>query len=126
MLKYIRNHVKEVVRNFTIRWFMSKRNDLKKLSTVHFNASSCNKENIINSSVIVKCSKEGQVKYFRESRRHLKLRRHVLMAVEDYFNVSRAANVQIWCGCCENVSIRNTSSIPILVQNANVIITPKV
>lgn len=47
-------------------------------------------------------------------------------AVEDYFNVSRAANVQIWCGCCENVSIRNTSSIPILVQNANVIITPKV
>lgn len=47
-------------------------------------------------------------------------------AVEEFFNVSRAANVQIWCGCCENVSIRNTSSIPILVQNANVIITPKV
>lgn len=45
-------------------------------------------------------------------------------AVEEYFNVSRAANVQIWCGCCESISIRNTSPIPILVQNANVIITP--
>lgn len=36
-------------------------------------------------------------------------------AVEEYFNVSRAANVQIWRGCCETVSIRNTSTIPILV-----------
>lgn len=42
-------------------------------------------------------------------------------AVEEYNNVSRAANVQIWRGCCETVSIRNTSNIPILVQNANVL-----
>jgi len=42
-------------------------------------------------------------------------------AVEEFFNVSRAANVQIWRGCCETVSIRNTSNIPILVQNANVL-----
>ena len=44
-------------------------------------------------------------------------------AVEEYFNVSRAVNAQIWRGCCETVSIRNTSNIPILVQNANVIFT---
>lgn len=44
-------------------------------------------------------------------------------AVEQYFNVSRAINAQIWRGCCETISIRNTSSIPILVQNANVIIS---
>lgn len=44
-------------------------------------------------------------------------------AVEEYFNVSRATNVQIWNNCCETVSIRNTSTIPILVQNANIIIT---
>ena len=44
-------------------------------------------------------------------------------AVEEYFNVSRAVNAQIWRGCCETISIRNTSTIPILVQNANVIIT---
>lgn len=44
-------------------------------------------------------------------------------AVEEYFNVSRAVNAQIWRGCCETISVRNTSSIPILVQNANIIIT---
>lgn len=42
-------------------------------------------------------------------------------AVEEYFNVSRAVNAQIWAGCCETVTIRNTSAQPILVQNANVI-----
>lgn len=42
-------------------------------------------------------------------------------AVEEFFNVSRAINVDIWNGCCETVAVRNTSSIPILVQNANII-----
>ena len=42
-------------------------------------------------------------------------------AVEEYFNVSRAVNAQIWAGCCETITIRNTSAQPILVQNANVI-----
>ena len=44
-------------------------------------------------------------------------------AVEEYFNVSRAANVPIWKGCCQTLSIRNTSAIPILVENANLVIT---
>lgn len=44
-------------------------------------------------------------------------------AVEEYFNVSRATNVQVWKGCCETVAIRNTSTIPILVQNANIVFT---
>lgn len=42
-------------------------------------------------------------------------------AVEEFFNVSRAINVQIWSGCCEMLTIQNTSDQPILVQNANVI-----
>ena len=46
-------------------------------------------------------------------------------AVEEYFNVSRAANVQIWAGCCESFAIRNTSAIPILVENANVVFSYK-
>ena len=44
-------------------------------------------------------------------------------AVEEFFNVSRAININVWNGCCESIAIRNTSEIPILVQNANVIIT---
>lgn len=42
-------------------------------------------------------------------------------AVDEYFNVSRAANVDVWSGCCETVSVRNTSDQAIQVQNANVI-----
>lgn len=42
-------------------------------------------------------------------------------AVNEAFNVSRAANVNVFAGCCETVTIRNTSNQPIQVQNANVI-----
>lgn len=42
-------------------------------------------------------------------------------AVEEFWNVSRAINAQIWKGCCETVAIRNTSDQPILVQNANIL-----
>lgn len=44
-------------------------------------------------------------------------------AVEEYFNVSRAITADVFLGCCESIAIRNTSSIPILVQDANVVIT---
>lgn len=44
-------------------------------------------------------------------------------AVGDYFNVSRAINAQVWHGCCETITVRNTSTQPILVQNANIILT---
>lgn len=43
------------------------------------------------------------------------------VAVEEYFNVSRAINAQIWRGCCQSVAVRNISDQPILVQNANII-----
>ena len=42
-------------------------------------------------------------------------------AVEEFFNVSVAINAQIWKGCCETVTIQNTSTQPILVENANII-----
>lgn len=42
-------------------------------------------------------------------------------AVDEYFNVSRAINVEIWNGCCETIAVRNTSTQPIQVQNANII-----
>ena len=44
-------------------------------------------------------------------------------AVEEFFNVSRAINAKIWRGCCETIAVRNVSDQPILVQNANIIIT---
>ena len=44
-------------------------------------------------------------------------------AVEEYSNVGVAVSVPVWSGCCETLSVRNTSDQPILVQNANVILT---
>lgn len=44
-------------------------------------------------------------------------------AVEEFFNVSRAINAAVFGGCCESLSVRNTSDQPILVQNANIIIS---
>ena len=44
-------------------------------------------------------------------------------AVEQYFNVSRSKEVDIFGGCCQTVTIRNTSDQPILVQNASLRIT---
>lgn len=43
-------------------------------------------------------------------------------AVEEFFNVSRAANIGVWKGCCETVTITNTSTIPIAMTNANIVI----
>lgn len=42
-------------------------------------------------------------------------------AVEQFWNISRAINAQIWRGCCETITVRNTSAQPILVQDANII-----
>lgn len=41
--------------------------------------------------------------------------------VEQFFNVSVDKAVPIWRNCCQTVSVRNTSSVPILVQNANIV-----
>ena len=41
-------------------------------------------------------------------------------AVEEYFNVARNISVDIFNGCCQTVTIRNTSDQAILMQNANV------
>ncbi len=40
-------------------------------------------------------------------------------AVEEYFNVSTQHYVDVFCNCCVNVSVENTSDQPILVDNPN-------
>lgn len=37
-------------------------------------------------------------------------------AVEEYFNVGTSNVVEVWNGCCETISVRNTSDQPILVR----------
>lgn len=43
-------------------------------------------------------------------------------AVEDFFNVFAAALIEVPRGCCVTVSVRNTSTETIEVENANIIV----
>ena len=42
-------------------------------------------------------------------------------AVENFFNVSAQAYVDVPCGCCSTVAVQNTSAQAIEVQNSNLI-----
>lgn len=44
-------------------------------------------------------------------------------AAEEFNNVSSSIFVDIPKGCCGTLSVRNTSTVPIDVQNANLIVT---
>ena len=39
-------------------------------------------------------------------------------AVGEYFNVSREIGADVWAGCYESLTVRNTSTQPITMQNA--------
>lgn len=41
-------------------------------------------------------------------------------AVDQYFNVSREINANVWAGCCETVTVRNTSDQVIQMRNASI------
>ena len=43
-------------------------------------------------------------------------------AVEQFFNVSGAVYIDVANNCCLNVSIQNISTIPVEVENANLIV----
>lgn len=43
-------------------------------------------------------------------------------AVNGYFNVAAPVYINIPSGCCQTLSVRNTSTIPINVQNANLVV----
>jgi len=40
-------------------------------------------------------------------------------AVEEFFNVNRDVNIDVPAGCCAQISVENTSTGDILVENAN-------
>lgn len=43
-------------------------------------------------------------------------------AVEQFFNIASAVYLNVPCGCCSQVSVRNISDISVNVQNANLIV----
>ena len=43
-------------------------------------------------------------------------------AVNEFWNIYTAVNVEVPCGCCVNVAVENTSATAIDVQNAKLIV----
>lgn len=43
-------------------------------------------------------------------------------AAGEFFNVSRSINVDVPAGCCTQLSVKNTSTQDVSVQNANIIV----
>lgn len=43
-------------------------------------------------------------------------------AVEQFFNISRAMTVPVFSNCCQTLTVTNTSTIPIAMSNANIVI----
>lgn len=43
-------------------------------------------------------------------------------AANQYFNVASAVYLDVPIGCCSQISVQNTSTIPVDVQNANLIV----
>ena len=43
-------------------------------------------------------------------------------AAEEFFNVNRTVFIDVPSGCCTQISVENTSTQPINVQNANIIV----
>lgn len=41
-------------------------------------------------------------------------------AAEEYANVAKVITAEVWRGCCETITVRNTSSVPILMRNASI------
>lgn len=44
-------------------------------------------------------------------------------AVEEYFNVGTSTYLYVRRNCCATIGIRNTSTLPVNLQNANLIVT---
>ena len=44
-------------------------------------------------------------------------------AVDQFFNVGASLFIDVPRGCCVNISVKNISTIPVNVQNANLIVT---
>ena len=65
---------------------MSKRNDLKSKANCEFDASCCDQKYIINSSIIIRYKKDGDIKYFRECKKHYPLKKYLFLAIDDYFD----------------------------------------
>lgn len=78
--------IKEKIRNLIICLFMAKRNDIRKHARVDFSPENYQKKHIANSSIITMYYNEGNTLFFRECRRHQRMKSYLRECIEDYFD----------------------------------------
>ena len=78
--------IKEKIRNLIIVLFMAKKNDVRKNARVDFSPENYQKKHIANSSIITMYYNEEQTLFFRECRRHQRIKPYLLACIEDYFD----------------------------------------
>lgn len=78
--------LKEVIRNGIIRLFMASKNDLTKIADSSFSPAGYTQKHIANTTIITMFEKNGDVRFFRECRKHSSLRNYVFTAIHDYFD----------------------------------------
>ncbi len=78
--------IKEFIRNLIICLFMAKRNDIRNGANTDFAPEKYEKKHIANSSVITMYRNETHTLFFRECRRHQRMKPYLYACVEDYFD----------------------------------------
>ena len=75
--------IKEKIRNLIIFFFMAKRNDLRKFSSADFEPKEYHEKHIANSSIITMYQNGETTYFFRECRRHKRLKQYLIESIED-------------------------------------------
>ena len=85
--------IKEKIRNLIICLFMAKKNDVRKDARVDFTPEKYTKKHIANSSIITMYQNAEQTLFFRECRRHKRMKPYLYECIEDYFqNICKCEN----------------------------------
>lgn len=78
--------IKENIRNLIICAFMASKNDMRKGARYDFTPEKYKKKYIANSSIITMYQNEEHTLFFRECRRHQRLKQYLCECIEDYFD----------------------------------------
>ncbi len=78
--------IKEKIRNLIIFFFMAKRSNIDRSALTDFDPNEYKKQHIANSSIITMYKNEAKTLFFRECRRHKRLKPYLFECVEEYFD----------------------------------------
>ena len=78
--------IKEAMRNLIIWVFMAKKNDIQKGVQSNFSPEDYQTKHIANSSIIIMFQNQEHTLFFRECRRHQRMKAYLYECINDYFD----------------------------------------